>query len=388
MKLSPLSTLLSTLIPGLLSPVCAVGAEKPPDTSIADPSFEYVPKEVECVGDQSVLVIRFYGHYDASESSWILEKEDEEGTLVEVESGNYEANDIQYVDTVCLEPDTKYIWTLLDSDGDGVCPFYYWLECNEYSAAVNGEVILEDVDFDDRIAVTFVTPSDSTGDPFVVESLSPSDSPSDSNIPSGSPSTEPSAAPSVSNNPSSAPTSCEGADILTVTILTDVFPEETSWVVRGINYDTGRRVTVAEQTFVYDDKETLFVRDVCLKPGKSYRWNLYDSNGDGFCVFGSCNGSYSVMLNGEEIVSNGFFEYEVLKEIGPVYCDIDEPGEQVVRARQGEKLRATCAFIEEALKRGFRDAAEVCAVPLADGSGTIGDRCKVVCAAEGQGPCA
>ena len=129
---------------------------------------------------------------------------------------------------------------------------------------------------------------------------------------------------------------------------------------------------------------------MCIAPGKSYRWKLRDAFGDGLCSsFGGC-GSYSVALNGEEIVSNGYFEKEVLKEIGPVNCAIDEDGYQQIYDPQNpeEILSATCKGVRAAIKREGRDAAQVCGYPLADGSGTIGDRCKVVCAAEGQGPCA
>ena len=182
---------------------------------------------------------------------------------------------------------------------------------------------------------------------------------------------------------------CAG-DVLTVTIRTDKYPEETRWVLRRVNLYTGRKVTVVEQKYASEDASTLFVRNVCLKPGNSYRWKLYDYWGDGLCTaLGPC-GYYSVELNGEEIVSNGYFEKEVLKEIGPVDCAIDEPGYQQVWDPEfpDEIVSATCKGVRAEIKRNGSDAAQVCGYPLADGSGTIGDRCKVVCAAEGQGPCA
>ena len=177
------------------------------------------------MGDQSVLVIRFYAYFYAYENSWLLEKEDDEGNLVVVDSGDYQTNNLSYKDTVCLEPDTTYVWTLIDSYGDGVCIDYQDTYCSQYSATVNGVVLLANERFDYRIDVKFITPSDSTGDPVLVETVSPSESPTLSSIPSSIPSKEPSAVPSLSNNPSSAPTACEG-DILTVTILTDIFPAD------------------------------------------------------------------------------------------------------------------------------------------------------------------
>jgi len=93
--------------------------------------------------------------------------------------------------------------------------------------------------------------------------------------------------------PTAAPTPCPYNDNLVVDLLTDDYPQETTWTL------TKDSQTI--ETGSYSSPATPHSTEVCLAPG-DYTWTLNDSYGDGICCsYGS--GNYELKLNGERIAN-------------------------------------------------------------------------------------
>jgi hypothetical protein len=94
------------------------------------------------------------------------------------------------------------------------------------------------------------------------------------------------------------PTSCNDTE-LTLTILTDNYPGETTWTI------TSGSSTVASGG-PYGASGTTYVESICLPDGCDYTFTIFDSYGDGICcAYGS--GSYSLTGPGGTIASGGSF---------------------------------------------------------------------------------
>jgi len=348
-----------------------------------------------CTEDESELFVSVKTSYLDAENEWVLEKEDGNQVWVEAGSNSMPGIDTLYEDFFCLEPDSRYRWTITDPTGNGIVNYVV------FSLTVNEEVILEDGRYDwwfER-SVIFVTPSDPTGPVLVstpVPSSSPSESPSRSqapttDAPSAGPSAslEPTAPPSLSPPPSLRPSAnaCDGEDedLLTVEVQTDGYYFQSSWVL-----ETRDEVGSTDWTEVASNdlprSYTVYSDRVCLEAGRSYRWTFTDTAGNGFI---NNNAYYRVNLNGEEIVSPGDFECKVIKDIGPVEC-VDEPREHRVTNENGYgDLKYSCRQFENRLKfYGRGGLRTLCNCSLTDGSGFLYDKCKVLCASKGLGPCA
>ena len=86
---------------------------------------------------------------------------------------------------------------------------------------------------------------------------------------------------------------------VTVTILTDNYPGETTWTV------TNGSGTTVMSGGPYSTTGTTFNETACLEVG-CYTLNVFDSYGDGICcAFG--NGSYTVKVDGVDILTGGEF---------------------------------------------------------------------------------
>ena len=78
--------------------------------------------------------------------------------------------------------------------------------------------------------------------------------------------------------------------LLTVEILTDDYPSETSWTLT--NLCTGELQAKVDPSRKYIEPETLYTDDYCV-PDNDYEFTIFDSYGDGLC----CNegmGSYEL----------------------------------------------------------------------------------------------
>ena len=350
----------------------------------------YAP--AECTGDESELSVTVNTHFFPWDNDWVLDELDEDtGEWVRVEENSLSLGHHLYEQSFCLDADSTYKWTLRDDQGDGMCAY---LSCGSYHLELNGETLFESTydsppsPWGHAISVIFVTPSDPSG-PFTIESSAPSESPSASPTKSS----PPSATPSESSAPSYAPTvfDCPNGDKLTVDIFTDYWSRlDNNWIVE--RKDGWRWVTVASNDL--EVPETRYVDRVCLEHGKLYKWTLFDTYGDGLnCLYSDpvvC-GSYQVRLNGEEVVSNGEFEYEVSKEFGPVEC-VDELGYLTADYPYGgsDTAKGTCRGVLRQIRRSDNpDAGALgCAIDLVDGSGIVADKCKALCGGYGVGPCA
>lgn len=98
-------------------------------------------------------------------------------------------------------------------------------------------------------------------------------------------------------------TPCTGSD-MTLTIVLDNYPEETSWDVK----DSGGTVVASSGgTYAGQADGATVVETFCL-PDACYDFTIYDSYGDGICC-GYGNGSYSLVddASGTSVASGGSF---------------------------------------------------------------------------------
>lgn len=186
---------------------------------------------------------------------------------------------------------------------------------------------------------------------------------------------------------------CEGDEsTLEVNVVTDGYAEENKWILKKLKKGN-RWVEVARNNL--DLSNFSYKTVLCLKPESSYKWTLEDSYGDGLCSPTGC-GSYSVSLNGEEILADGAFTNEVLKEFDtppgsdnpvPDNCE-DEPGKHSIEFNGGRK-RKNCSFIERKIeKRGRKRGRQLCKLPLTNGDDFVMNVCKKTCSTVGLGECA
>ena len=98
-----------------------------------------------------------------------------------------------------------------------------------------------------------------------------------------------------------------GGEDLTVTILTDNYPGETTWTV------TDGAGTIVASGGPYATAATEYVEQVCIDAG-CYTFTINDSFGDGICcAFGT--GAYSVSSNGTVLASGGEFTTSEATEV-------------------------------------------------------------------------
>ncbi len=93
-------------------------------------------------------------------------------------------------------------------------------------------------------------------------------------------------------------TPCQTCDMHTLTLVTDNFPDETSWEVRDPN-----NVIVA-QGDNYTNQNTTEIETFCLPTGVCFDFVIFDSQGDGICC-GFGNGSYTVTNQAGTTVATG-----------------------------------------------------------------------------------
>ena len=91
---------------------------------------------------------------------------------------------------------------------------------------------------------------------------------------------------------------CETNEI-TITIILDNYPEETSWDIQ----DDNNNVVASGGTYGYLPDGSTVTVDVCLNDG-CYDFTIYDSYGDGICC-GYGNGSYEVTDANNNVLASG-----------------------------------------------------------------------------------
>jgi hypothetical protein len=91
---------------------------------------------------------------------------------------------------------------------------------------------------------------------------------------------------------------------LDITIVTDSYPDETSWTVK--NLCTG--MTVASGGQYFDTFSSYSIQE-CLASDAEYEFVIEDSFGDGICCGYYGDGSFTVVYGAEEVKTGGNFAY-------------------------------------------------------------------------------
>lgn len=112
-------------------------------------------------------------------------------------------------------------------------------------------------------------------------------------------------------------TGCD-QDSITVEIMTDNFPAETSWEI----FQQG--VGIIATGGGYSNSNSLYIEQICVEPGGCYDFTIYDTYGDGICcTYG--NGYYNVLYNNQLVGSGGEFGLsETIEAFGPG-CGLEIP---------------------------------------------------------------
>jgi len=86
----------------------------------------------------------------------------------------------------------------------------------------------------------------------------------------------------------------QGADV-TLDLLTDDYPEETSWEIKY----NGNVITSGDN---YNDGQHHYIESLCLTPGECYNFTIYDDYGDGM-NYGGVTGNVEISYNGTTLIS-------------------------------------------------------------------------------------
>jgi len=210
-----------------------------------------------CVGYTFSLVLLTDDY--ASETSWTL-TDLEENIVILSNDGELVNNQLYEVDK-CLVSERCYMFTLFDSYGDGICCSYgngYYTVTVEGDEIASGGELYYNYEYDCEESVEFCDTFDSCDDGFVSFSL---------------------------------------------TLRTDNYPSETSWVLTNDNTNT---------TILSDDgnltSNRLYNVNECLEVGPCYSFVITDSYGDGL-VCSDENAYFTVDVDGQVLGSGSNFSY-------------------------------------------------------------------------------
>lgn len=172
-----------------------------------------------------------------------------------------------------------------------------------------------------------------------------------------------------------APVVCnDEQSTLVINVETDTYPAENYWILeRYVDYRS--YVQFEENTLNGANRE--YVSTVCLDPGETVRWTLFDSFGDGLCYQGVC-GSYSISLDGEEIASGDAFGSSVSVVATGGDCVDNEYTIRIVRPDNGNFQDVNCGQVSGYLSSNPNQANTICGVSVLD-EGKIQDYCAGAC---------
>ena len=92
-------------------------------------------------------------------------------------------------------------------------------------------------------------------------------------------------------------------------MLTDIYPEETSWTLTNVCTTPNTIQLDAPTGTVYTATETQFVTTYCVPPSR-YVLEMKDTYGDGMCCnYG--NGGFSIEYRGNVVMTGGEFGSEI-----------------------------------------------------------------------------
>jgi len=123
---------------------------------------------------------------------------------------------------------------------------------------------------------------------------------------------------------------------LTIGVSTDVYAYETKWTLED---NTKNEVMTRQYLFNNYQNE----HKLCLKSNECYVWTVTDEYGDGMCIDGKQCGSYSLMVNGNEVASgDGKFRYSKKEN----FCTTNSP-----TAEPTSEITPTCRDVPKFRKR-------------------------------------
>ena len=328
-----------------------------------------VPTPSPTNGPGAVFLLELLTDKYPEETTWSLVDECNGGEEAFL-GGPYDSEDSMLVISEIL-PLSRYTFTINDSEDDGICCGY---GDGSYTVTWNGSVVQNGGEFETSDSVTFGdcfvasnptgpptgSPTGSptgnptreptgspTGNPTVGPTESPTNNPTrgPTGSPTGNPTAEPTAAPnanalptafpanSPTSNPTASPTTGSPTSSPTVennenalfelNILTDDYPEETTWTLSDdCNIFNG--VVASGGPFGNDEKGVNFQFLESL-PRSKYTLSINDSADDGICC-GWGDGSYSVAWDGANVARGGVFTTTEKITFGECETDDDTTG--------------------------------------------------------------
>lgn len=187
------------------------------------------------------------------ETTWELT---DDSNLIIASGGPYSGKNTLYTEYMHVNVDGSYTLTISDSYGDGICCGYGQ---GSYTITLDGVEIARGGNFGSSETTAF-------------------------------------------NGATTTP-SCPSDEVnVTLDILTDNWPQETTWQLT----DDGSQASIASGGPYPSQKNTLFSEDVSVCVGNNYTFSIFDSYGDGICC-GYGQGSYTVTLDGVQVASGGAF---------------------------------------------------------------------------------
>ena len=117
----------------------------------------------------------------------------------------------------------------------------------------------------------------------------------------------------ISPNPTSSQSPSIYCENVEINILTDRYPEETSWTLSQIISNNNELITEIVLEGNPSEKENRYSNEICLDYGE-YNFTIYDTYGDGLLrITGgggyNIDGYYNILLYGNVIAHGGDFGY-------------------------------------------------------------------------------
>lgn len=220
-----------------------------------DNTCDNVPYFERCLHGQETLKLTLLTDDSPTEISWEVKNTNNDGLVSS--GGNYDGANTEYAETIDLCIGRPYEFVMKDSGGNGIGGNGGYML--ELQGSLGTKVM--------KSFGSFSSGTETTGDIF--------------------------------------PRGCQaGKEIVMIELLTDEWPDETSWEL--VDVVTGEQLL----SDVYSDDDDLeeFLYQTCVDLGTSLQFTVYDSYGDGICCDHG-RGSFTVRYGDEVVVENaGEFE--------------------------------------------------------------------------------
>lgn len=251
-----------------------------------------------CDNENSLLRIGLRTDGDGGDITWTFREESNQTIILEGGPYFFVGSEVQ---DICVDTTNEcFIFTIYDSKGNGmmnsncwyICAGAYYLALDEKELRFNGEFAYSDS--------------------FRFGNCDPTHEPTKE--PSQFPSVQPSKLPSQSSHPSMMPLSlqptanstCGAKDLIELTISPDSYGEELTWNLTHYK-DPSKPIILSGGPYP-NSYGSNFSYPFCMDLSKDcYLLGLYDSGCNGFCRIFSCNGKYTISINGIIVVNEQRF---------------------------------------------------------------------------------